>query len=169
MTINTITQKDLDKLILYASVIVKNEAYAKDLVQEFILKQLEKGNGNMEINSGYTFKGLKLLFLEDLYIANADFRKRFIKEYEYFKSLEEDISKEEILEREKETQSKLKLLNEVYDTLNSFDKKLYTIHYIKGISKRQISRETGIKLSVIQYRFSLIKKKILKNHKNKNT
>lgn len=167
MTINTLTTKELNKLILYASVIVKNEDYAKDLVQEFILKQLEKGNGDMEINSGYTFKGLKLLFLEDLYIANADFRKRFSGEYEYFKSMEEDVNEEELIEKENKIQLKLKSMTEVYNKLNSFDQKLYYIHYIKGISQRKIARETGINLSVIQYRFSLIKKKILKEYNSK--
>lgn len=168
MTVNQITQKELNKLNLYASVIVKDEDYAKDLVQNFLLKQLEKGQGDMEINSGYSFKGLKLLFLEDLYIANAEFRKRFAGEYEYFKKMEDETDEEELLEKENQTQRKLKLLNKVYNTLNSFDKKLYTIHYIKGMSQRQIARETGIKLSVIQYRFKLIKTKILQYEKENN-
>jgi DNA-directed RNA polymerase specialized sigma24 family protein len=132
---------------------------------------LEKGRGDQEINSGYTFKGLRLLFLEECYIENAAFRKRFAEEYHHFKKLEEEeteIKEEtEIREEEIEIQTKLNTITNVYDQLNQFDKQLYYVHYVKGISQRQISRETGIKLGVIQYRFKMIKEKIITNFNNK--
>lgn len=170
MTINSITQKELNKLTLYAKCIVNDEDYAKDLVQDFLLKMLEKGKGDVEINSGYTFKGLRLLFLEEMYIENAQFRKRFAQEYQHFKKLEEETEIKDELEfkqEEKETQDKLNSITNIYDHLNQFDKQLYYVHYVKGISQRQISRETGIKLGVIQYRFKMIKEKIITNYNNK--
>lgn len=171
MTINSITQKELNKLIVYAKCIVNDEDYAKDLVQDFILKMLEKGKGDIEINSGYTFKGLRLLFLEEMYIENAQFRKRFAEEYQHFKKLEEEATEIrdelDIQQEEKETQEKLNSITNIYDHLNQFDKQLYYVHYVKGISQRQISRETGIKLGVIQYRFKMIKEKIITNYNNK--
>lgn len=172
MTINTITTKELNKLNLYAKCIVNDEDYAKDLVQDFILKMLEKGKGDQEINSGYTFKGLRLLFLEECYIENAQFRKRFAEEYQHFKKIEEESETEtkepsEIKLEEIQTQTKLNTITNVYDQLNQFDKQLYYVHYVKGISQRQISRETGIKLGVIQYRFKMIKEKIITNYNNK--
>jgi len=171
MTINTITTKELNKLNLYAKCIVNDEDYAKDLVQDFILKMLEKGKGDLQINSGYTFKGLRLLFLEECYIENAQFRKRFAEEYQHFKKIEEEESETkeetEIKKEEIEIQHKLTSVTNVYDQLNQFDKQLYYVHYVKGISQRQISRETGIKLGVIQYRFKMIKEKIIINYNNK--
>jgi DNA-directed RNA polymerase specialized sigma24 family protein len=171
MTINQITTKELNKLNLYAKCIVNDEDYAKDLVQNFILKMLEKGKGDLEINSGYTFKGLRLLFLEEMYIENAQFRKRFAEEYQHFKKIEEEETEtkeeSEIKKEEQETQTKLNVITNVYDQLNQFDKQLYYVHYVKGISQRQISRETGIKLGVIQYRFKMIKEKIITNFNNK--
>ena len=171
MTINTITTKELNKLQLYAKCIVNDEDYAKDLVQDFLLKMLEKGKGDLEVNSGYTFKGLRLLFLEEMYIENAQFRKRFAEEYHHFKKLEEEeteIKEEsEIREEEIEIQDKLTSITNIYDSLNTFDKQLYFVHYVKGISQRQISRETGIKLGVIQYRFKMIKEKIINDYKIK--
>jgi DNA-directed RNA polymerase specialized sigma24 family protein len=150
---------------------VSDEDYAKDLVQDFILKMLEKGKGDLEINSGYTFKGLRLLFLEEMYIENAQFRKRFAEEYQHFKKIEEEESETkeetEIKKEEIEIQHKLTSVTNVYDQLNQFDKQLYYVHYVKGISQRQISRETGIKLGVIQYRFKMIKEKIIINYNNK--
>lgn len=169
MTINSLTQKQLNKLQLYAQCIVNDEDYAKDLVQDFLLKMLEKGKGDQEINSGYTFKGLRLLFLEEIYIENAAFRKRFTEEYKHFKKIEEDEEENEEIEiKEIETQAKLNIITNVYDTLNQFDKQLYYVHYIKGISQRQISRETQIKLGVIQYRFKMIKEKIINNYNKEN-
>lgn len=162
MTINQITQKDWNKLRAYALAIVEDEDYASDLVQEFLLKQLERDKGELEMNSGYTFKGLRLLFLEHIYIENADFRKRFADEYKHFLQLEqeEEIDEEIRIKEDKEKQSKLNTVADIYDQLNTFDQKLFYIHYHKGISQRQISRETGIKLGTIQYRFKLIKQKI---------
>lgn len=165
MTINQLTNKELNKLIAYANVIVNNKEYANDLVQDFLLKMLEKGKGDLEINSGYAFKGLRLLFLEEIYIQNADFRKRFANEYIHFKKIEEsesiEIDEQEIEVNDLETQNKLDATSAVYDELNVFDKQLYVVHYLKGVSQRQIARETGIKLGVIQYRFKLIKEKII--------
>jgi DNA-directed RNA polymerase specialized sigma subunit len=132
---------------------------------------LEKGKGDLEINNGYTFKGLRLLFLEECYIENAAFRKRFAEEYKHFKKIEEEETETkedtEIKKEEVETQNKLNTITNVYDQLNQFDKQLYYVHYVKGISQRQISRETGIKLGVIQYRFKMIKEKIITNFNNK--
>jgi DNA-directed RNA polymerase specialized sigma24 family protein len=150
---------------------VSDEDYEKDLVQSFLLKMREKGKGDLEINSGYTFKGLRLLFLEEMYIENAQFRKRFAEEYQHFKKIEEEESETkeetEIKKEEIEIQHKLTSVTNVYDQLNQFDKQLYYVHYVKGISQRQISRETGIKLGVIQYRFKMIKEKIITNYNNK--
>lgn len=162
MTINSMTQKDWNKLKAYAIAIVNDEDYANDLVQDFLIKMLENGKGDLNINSGYTFKGLRLLFLEEIYIKNADFRKRFSDEYKHFKQMEEDAEEDEtiILQKDKQTQLKIDAATQVYDQLNVFDKQLYVVHYIKGISQRQISRETGIKLGTVQYRFKLIKQKI---------
>lgn len=162
MTINQITQRDWNKLKAYALAIVEDEDYACDLVQDFLIKQLEKDKGDLEMNSGYTFKGLRLLFLENIYIENADFRKRFADEYRHFKQLEEEeeVDEQQKVAEDKDKQNKLNTITNVFDDLNSFDQKLFYIHYNKGISQRQISRETGIKLGTIQYRFKLIKQKI---------
>jgi DNA-directed RNA polymerase specialized sigma24 family protein len=81
---------------------------------------------------------------------------------------ETEIKEEsEIREEEIEIQDKLTSITNIYDSLNTFDKQLYFVHYVKGISQRQISRETGIKLGVIQYRFKMIKEKIINDYKIK--
>lgn len=166
MTIRTLTQKELNKLNIYAITIVQDEEYAKDVVQDFILKMLESGKGDLEINCSYTYQGLRLLFLEEIYVQNANFRKRFHQEYIHFKSLEEQDDINEIESTNNNTQKKLDIITKTYDELNTFDRQLYYIHFTKGYSQREIARQTTIKLGVIKYRFKKIKELINKNYEN---
>jgi RNA polymerase sigma factor (sigma-70 family) len=171
MTINNLTQKELNKLNIYATCIVNDEDYAKDIVQDFLLKMLEKGKGDMEFNCGYSFKGLKLLFLEQIYIDNAEFRKLFPNEYQHFKEMENITTEEDLMvikEEDIEFQTKLNSITNTYEELDTFDQQLYYVHYIQGMSQREISRQTEIKLGVIKYRFKLIKEKIQNNYEKNN-
>jgi len=64
-------------------------------------------------------------------------------------------------------QSRLLSAESIVLTLRSHEQKLYTLHFIHGISQRQISRETGIGLSAINKRIVKIKNKIKEHYNDK--
>jgi len=162
-----INNKTYKKLLLYAGTIVDNEDDAKDLLQEFLLLTLEK---EMDFNYVYALTTMKNMFLQKLQKENRNFRKIFPEEYIHLNQNESVTTEEEMKElqdKDKEFQSKIDSIGQVYNQLNTFDKQLYYLHYVKGLSQRHISRETKIHYQTIYYRFILIKEKITQYHKNK--
>jgi len=159
--------KRYKKLLLYAGTIVDDEDDAKDLLQEFLLVMLEK---DIEFNYVYALTTMKNMFLQKLQKDNRLFRKIFPEEYTHLNqnesiTTEEDI--EEIKEHDELLQTKIDSVGEVYNHLNVFDKQLYYLHYVKGLSQREIARQSQINFPTINYRFVGIKEKILQHHKNK--
>lgn len=159
--------KRYKKLLLYAGTIVDDKDDAKDLLQEFLLSMLEK---DIEFNYVYALTTMKNMFLQKLQKENRNFRKLFPEEYTHLnqnETITTDEDLEEIKENDSKLQDKIDSIGEVYNHLNVFDKQLYFLHYVKGLSQRQIARETQINFPTINYRFVGIKQKIIDYHKTK--
>jgi len=159
--------KRYKKLLLYAGTIVDDEDDAKDLLQEFLLVMLEK---DIEFNYVYALTTMKNMFLQKLQKDNRLFRKIFPEEYTHLNqnetiTTEEDL--EEIKDNDDKLQEKIDTIGQVYDQLNVFDKQLYYLHYVKGLSQREIARQTEINFPTINYRFVGIKQKITDYYKTK--
>ena len=164
-----ITQKEWNKLLVYAKIIVGgDEDEAQDLLQNFLLFMVENSSKYPDVNNGFCFKTMKNAFLLEIQKNNRQFRKNFY--IEYFNKEDELTTPEEledIINLDKEKQVKLNTIAETYDELQTYDQQLYYLHYIKGMSQRQIAKETTIKLIQIHYRLKKIKEKIIDNFNTK--
>lgn len=163
-----ITQKEWNKLLVYAKIIVGGcENEAKDLLQNFLVFMLEKEDKYPNVNAGFCFKTMKNIFLLEIQKNNRNFRQNFYIDYFYLNKNNElttDEELDEIKEIDNDIQDKLNIITTTYDSLNIFDKQLYFLHFIKGMSQRAIAKETDIKLIQIHYRVKKIKDKIKNNY-----
>lgn len=168
----TLTQKEWNKLYAYARIINGDEDEAKDLVQNFLLFLLENEHKYPKdsINNSWCFKTMKNIFLLEIQKNNRQFRKNFFEDYFHFNQQNELTTLDElaeIKEEDLEKQEKLNTISETYDELKTYDKQLYFLHFVKGMSQRRIAKETDIQLIQIHYRVKKIKDKIKDNFNNK--
>lgn len=168
----TLTQKEWNKLYAYAKIIHNDEDEAKDLVQNFLLFLLENEHKYPKdsINNSWCFKTMKNIFLLEIQKNNRKFRKNFFEDYFHFNQQNELTTIDEINEmkdEDLEKQEKLNTISETYDQLKTYDKQLYFLHFVKGMSQRKIAKETDIQLIQIHYRVKKIKDKIKDNFNNK--
>lgn len=168
----TLTQKEWNKLYTYAKIINTDEDEAKDLVQNFLLFLLENEAKYPKdsVNNSWMFKTMKSIFLLEIQRNNRNFRKNFFEDYFHLNENNQLTTIEEITEMKEEDlekQDKLNTISETYDQLQTYDKQLYFLHFVKGMSQRKIAKETDIKLIQIHYRVKKIKEKIKENFKNK--
>jgi RNA polymerase sigma factor (sigma-70 family) len=165
----TLTQKEWNKLYIYAKIINPDEDEAKDLVQNFLLFLLENEEKYPKdtVNNSWCFVTMKSIFLLEIQKKNRNFRKNFFEDYFHINKNNELTTIEELAEIKEEDvikQEKLNTISDTYNQLNTFDKQLYFLHFVKGMSQRKISRETEIKISQIHYRLKKIKNKIKNNY-----
>jgi RNA polymerase sigma factor (sigma-70 family) len=168
----TLNQKEWNKLFAYAKIINGDEDEAKDLVQNFLLFLLENETKYPKdsVNNSWCFKTMKSIFLLEIQRNNRQFRKNFFEDYFHINKNNELTTIDELSEMKEEDlekQDKLNTISETYDQLPTYDKQLYYLHFVKGMSQRKIASETDIKLIQIHYRVKKIKDKIKDNFNNK--
>jgi RNA polymerase sigma factor (sigma-70 family) len=77
----------------------------------------------------------------------------------------EDI--EMIIENNLKDQNKLDIISKTILKLPSYDMKLYQLHFIWGLSQREIAKRIGVSHMTINMRVNKIKNMIQDNYKNK--
>jgi RNA polymerase sigma factor (sigma-70 family) len=154
-----IDQKKYNRWLNYANVICGNKDKARDVLQEFCLKILEKETPEDKLNDNYVFISLRNTWLSMTKINN-----KFSFETPPETLQDEDIDHEFIYSTIKE---KHQVIEEVLNSLQPYERQLYVLHFIYGISQREIGRETGIGIGPIFKRIKKIKTKINENYKKK--
>jgi len=73
---------------------------------------------------------------------------------------------EEFIKNDNETQKKIDCITNTILNLNQFERKLYQLHFIYGLSQRKIAREIDVSHLTINQRINKIKQKIRDSYGN---
>lgn len=159
-----ITDKDY-KRWLNMSRIITNNKDADELLQDLILKIIENNIDNNKINDNYIFISLKRSFLNRCR-KQGNKNKNEVEEFDIEDIIEiNDI--ENIINKNIEDQKKLDIISTTILSLPSYDMKLYQLHFIWGLSQRDIAKKIGVSHMTINMRVNKIKNMIQLNYKNK--
>jgi len=169
-----INNKNIKRWSVLSLVITEHSDYYADECLSKVLEQLRKKlekNPEFKITDNYVFISLKNTYLNMLERENVQSRKKMsLNESTYFDEvnfIETDLEK--LQEVDDEMQSKLEAISGAYsEVLNTFEQQLFYIHFKKGISQRQISRDTNINVMVINNKISKIKTKIKEYYAKNN-
>jgi RNA polymerase sigma factor (sigma-70 family) len=165
-----ITEKDYKKWLNMSKIICSNKEVAEEILQELLLNMIEKNITTPDkVNDSYIFMSLKNRFLN--YIKKEKNRKIDYVDNENINLTElledttqpEDI--QELIKKNLEDQDKLNIITETILQLESYDKKLYQLHFIWGLSQREIAKKIGISHMTINMRINKIKDKIKLKYK----
>lgn len=147
-----------------SKVICNNREIAEEILQELLLNMIEKNITDDRVNDCYIFMSLKNRFLN--YIKKEKNRKMDYVDSEDINLTEllEDTTQpedlQELIEKNIEDQDKINIITETILELESYDKKLYQLHFIWGLSQREIAKKIGISHMTINMRVNKIKDKI---------
>lgn len=158
-----ITQRDYVRYKRLSMVITSNKTEeAEDLLQDVLLKIIEKQIPEEKLTDEYIFISLKHTWLNKQRKEN---NKPFIDVEEVYE--QEDTTPEDLsvlIKKEEVIQDKLDAISSIYKSLPIFDKQLFFIHFMEGISQRRISRETDIGMTTINNKINNIKDRIKRNY-----
>lgn len=160
--------KNYNKWLKFSKIITNNKS-ADDLLQDFVLIILEKKIPNEKLTDNYVFVSLKNMFLtrikkKKIEIEELDQEKENSVLIENYLSVE---LKEELISDDSIMQNKIDVITETVLSLNQFERKLYQLHFIYGLSQRKIAREIGVSHLTINQRINKIKQKIKDNYDRK--
>jgi len=147
--------------------VITNNKDADELLQELILKIIENKIDGDKLNDNYIFISLKRSFINNRKkISNK--QKKEVENLEMEDIIDiEDI--EMIIENNLKDQDKLDIISKTILKLPSYDMKLYQLHFIWGLSQREIAKRIGVSHMTINMRVNKIKSMIQENYKNKYT
>jgi RNA polymerase sigma factor (sigma-70 family) len=158
-----ITEKNYKKWLNYARIITNNKE-SDDLLHDLFIRLITYNTDPNIINDNYIFISLKNLFLMRLKKDKIE-----LEEEDTLTSLEaQETELEAILIEDNKKQSKLDCISNTILSLNQFERKLYQLHFIYGLSQRKIAREIGVSHLSINQRINKIKQKIIKNYESEN-
>lgn len=145
--------------------VITNNKDADELLQELILKIIENKIDENKLNDNYIFISLKRSFINNRKkISNK--QKKEVENLEMEDIIDiEDI--EMIIENNLKDQDKLDIISKTILKLPSYDMKLYQLHFIWGLSQREIAKRIGVSHMTINMRVNKIKNMIQENYKNK--
>jgi len=155
-----------------SKVICGDKEVAADILQDLLINILEKGmSDKIIILDNYIFMSLKNRFTN--YIRsqkNKQKDEKFIDlELSDGTELLEDFTTPEdlelLIEKNIEDQHKIDIITMTVLKLPSYDMKLYQLHFIWGLSQRQIAKRIGVSHMMINMRINKIKNKIKENYK----
>lgn len=165
MILNEYIDKNYKKWLNYSKIITSNKE-SDDLLHSLIIKIIEREIPLDKINDNYIFISLKNSFLtrttskkNNMIDSNLDVSIQLenvvnTNELDIEKMIQEDIIK----------QKKLDCITNTILKLNQFERKLYQLHYIYGLSQRRIAKEIGCSHLTINQRINKIKQKIKNNY-----
>ena len=156
---NELIEKNYNKWYNYSKIITSNNS-ASDLLQDFVLIILEKKLPKEKLTDNYVFISLRNMFLTRVKKTNK------LPQVEINEDIQEtlvietnELNKEDIV-----FQKKLDTISKTIISLNQFERKLYQLHFIYGLSQRRIAREIGVSHLTINQRINKIKQKIKDNY-----
>jgi RNA polymerase sigma factor (sigma-70 family) len=161
--------KNYKKWLNYAKIITSNKE-AEDLLHDMIIVFIQKELPDEKMSDNYVFISLRNSFLtrttskkNNMIDTNLDISfelesniNRITGELDIEEMIQEDITK----------QSKIDCITNTILNLNQFERKLYQLHFIHGLSQRKIAREIGVSHLTINQRINKIKQKIKDNYGN---
>ena len=151
-----------------SKIICSNREIAEEVLQELLLNMIEKNITDDRVNDSYIFMSLKNRFLNYLkkeknrkidYVDNEDTNLTELLEDT---TQPEDL--QELIVKNLEDQEKINVITETILSLESYDKKLYQLHFIWNLSQREIAKKIGISHMTINMRINKIKDKIKSNY-----
>ena len=169
-----ITDRDYKRYFNMSKVICGDKEVAADILQDLLINILEKGmSDKIIILDNYIFMSLKNRFTN--YIRsqkNKQKDEKFIDlELSDGTELLEDFTTPEdlelLIEKNIEDQHKIDIITMTVLKLPSYDMKLYQLHFIWGLSQREIAKRIGISHMTINMRINKIKNKIKDNYEGK--
>ena len=160
-------------------IICNNKEIGNDILQELLLNMIEKNITDDRVNDSYIFMSMKNRYMN--YLRN---NKKKIQDDNYFNydnnteeteldKIErlEDLSSPEdleiLIEKNIKDQRKLDIITETILTLETYEKKLYQLHFIWGYSQRDIAKRIGVSHMTINMRINKIKDKIKTNYEKR--
>jgi len=164
-----VTEKDYKKWSNMSKIICSNREIAEEVLQELLLNMIEKNITDDRVNDSYIFMSLKNRFLN--HIKKEKNRKIVYTDADDMNlgigvlgdsTQPEDL--QELIKKNLEDQDKLNVITETILQLESYDKKLYQLHMIWGLSQREIAKKIGISHMTINMRINKIKDKIKSNY-----
>jgi RNA polymerase sigma factor (sigma-70 family) len=159
--------KNYKKWLNYAKIITNNKE-AEDLLHDMIIVFIEKDLPDEKMSDNYVFISLRNSFItrvtsknNNMIDTNLDISFELesvinTNEWDIEQMIQEDITK----------QSKLDCITNTILNLNQFERKLYQLHFIYGLSQRKIARSIGVSHLTINTRINKIKQKIKDNYGN---
>lgn len=170
-----ITDKQYKRWSNMSKIICNDKEIAEDILQDLLINILEKNMSNsIIILDNYIFMSLKNRFTN--YIRS---QKNKQKDEKYIDlelgdgtELLEDLTSPEdlelLIEKNIEDQHKIDIITTTILKLPTYDMKLYQLHFIWGLSQREIAKKIGISHMTINMRVNKIKEKIKESYeKNK--
>lgn len=169
--IMNITQQEFEEYRKCARIIANNYEEAEELLQDTMLRICELKLPEEKQNKNYYFILMKNLYLNKK--SKEKVRSKITNHTlefndDIYNTQEHETNIELIKQVDSALQDKLNTITAVYDTLPTYDKQLFSLHFIEGISQRKISRETGLGVMPIFYRVQKIRNKIKEAHNNSN-
>lgn len=164
---NNFIDKNYKKWHNYAKIITNNKE-ADDLLHDVILILLVKYPDLTPVkwNDNFIFITLKNSFITRVTSKNnnmIDTNLDISFELESVINTNEWDIQQMIIDDDT-TQKKLDCITNTILNLNQFERKLYQLHYIYGLSQRKIARSIGVSHLTINTRINKIKQKIKNNY-----
>jgi len=150
---------------LNMSRVITNNKDADELLQDLILKIIENKIDNSKINDNYIFISLKRSFMNKKR-KQSNKMENEVEEFDV-EDIIDILDIESIIDKNIEDQQKLDLIATTILSLPSYDMKLYQLHFIWGLSQRDIAKKIGVSHMTINMRVNKIKNMIQTNYKNK--
>lgn len=164
-----ISEKDYKRYKKLAIIISGgDDYYADEILSEVLFKFIR--NKITILNDNYIYTALNNMYIELVYRKEKKSRENLIIFYpgreENSTSIEniEDSNIKYDINIDIDNEYKKQAINNICLKLDIFHKTLYIEHLVKGLSQREISRRTGISLSVIHNRIKIVKSKIKKEY-----
>jgi len=150
---------------LNMSRVITNNKDADELLQDLILKIIENKIDNSKINDNYIFISLKRSFMNKKR-KQSNKMENEVEEFDV-EDIIDILDIESIIDKNIEDQQKLDLIATTILSLPSYDMKLHQLHFIWGLSQRDIAKKIGVSHMTINMRVNKIKNMIQTNYKNK--
>ena len=162
---NNFIDKNYKKWLNFSKIITNNKE-SEDLLHNLIIVFMEKDLPDEKMSDNYVFISLRNSFLtrvtskkNNMIDTNLDISFELES---VINTNEWDI--EQMIIDDDTTQEKLDCITNTILNLNQFERKLYQLHFIYGLSQRKIAREISVSHLTINQRINKIKEKIKNNY-----